>query len=402
MSNAKGTSATKMQKQLVDKQKKKANKSRVGQSVISKSARAAVPGGAVKPDVLKMLTSELVNGNAAQYRYLASLAEPGMPGRPPLDLGEWILDTGMYEFPLEFTVTAGAAGVVYVALVADGWSGASDRQFAVTPGATCWYSGTNATGTPAYGAAAGANDIRQTISAPSDLTLTAGMQWRMVANIVEVWPESVLTNTSGSIMLASMASPSGYDGNSLNNITYATIGQYSQQYVNHTAFPVGGWESGHTARVHLCPSAQTHLAFYDLAATAAVSTAPTFGAVVIGSGFQSGETLRVRVWTKFEISKLSGRCIDPVMQVPDRPIATSTVAPMLALANIPHTKGVPAKHAARPIMAMEAVTPGSATSLLGQVKDGFAGLLGTGLKAASSFLPGIVGKGISALSKLIF
>ncbi len=397
---------SKLSKDLAKKEKKAENKALAPSSVITKGPRRTVPGGPGKPDVLVMLRNELLAGNAAVYRYLAALSEPGISGRPPLDMGDWLLDTGLYEFPLDFTLTAGAAGVVYCALVADGWLNDTQNQFAVTPGATAWCSGTNATQTPAFGTAAGVNDVRLTITAPSDLTLVANMSWRMVANILEVWPESVVTNTSGSIMLCSAASPTALETSALNNAGYGPLAATSQSFINHTAYPASGWESGHTARVHITPSSSDAVKFKPLQAAASTATAPTFGAVMIGSGFQAGEVVHVRVWTKFEISKGTGRSIDPTPTTFERPSFANVAQPLAALSVVPHTKGPAMVHAARPILAMEAVKPGSATTLGSTlatgVKDALPSLLQTGLKAATNFLPSIIGKGISALGSLIF
>ncbi len=397
---------SKLSKDLAKKEKKAEAKALVPNSVITKGPRRPVGGGQGKPDVLTMLRNELLAGNAAVYRYLAMLSEPGMSGRPPLDMGDWLLDTGVYEFPLDFTLTAGAAGVVYCGLVADGWLNDSQAQFAVTPGATAWCSGTNATQTPATGTAAGANDVRLTISAPSDLTLSQYMSWRMVANILEVWPESVETATSGSIQMFSAASPTALETSALNGATYASIANASQSYINHTAYPLGGWESGDTARVHITPSSSDCLKFKQLALTASAATVPTFGAGFIASGLTAGQVVHVRVWTKFEVSKGTGRSIDPTPTSFERPSMANVAQPMAALSVVPHAKGPAAYHAARPILAMEAVKPGSATSLgaalSNGVKDALPSLLASGLKAATNFLPTIVGKGISALGSLIF
>jgi hypothetical protein len=353
-----------------------------------------------KPDVYKMLHDELVQSNAATYKYLSSLSEPGLAGRPPIDIGEWLLDTGIYEFPLDFTLTAGAAGGIYVALVADGWKNQTETQFAVTPGSIAWCSGVNGTNTPALGSAADANNVRLTISAPNDLALVANMDWRMVANIVEVWPESVLTNTSGSLLLATAASPTAIETAALNNTNFSTLSTSSQQFINAKEYPLGGWTSGKTARTHLVPNSQDCLKYNYLPATASATTAPTFGAVVIGSGMQPGQVVHVKVWAKYEISRGTGRSIDSTPSSLMPASKENVAKPLAALSQLPATMGTPQHHAIRPLLAMEAVRPGSATTLSGMLKDGFGSLLNTGIKAASSFLPGIIGKGFNAFKNL--
>lgn len=386
----------------LSKENKHENKSQSATSVITKGPRATVAAGPGKPDVLAMLRNELLAGNAATYRYLAALTEPGVSGRPPLDMGDWLLDTGLYEFPLDFTLTAGAAGVVYCALVSDGWLNDSQAQFAVTPGATAWCSGANASTTAVWGQAADANHLRKTITAPSDLTLSVSQSWRLVASILEVWPESVATNTSGSIQMFSAASPTSLEQSTCNGVSYQNVADMSQSFINHTPFAANNWEAGHTARVHVTPSSSDCMKFRGLTAASSGTTAPTFGAGFIASGFQVGEVVHVRVWTKYEISKSTGRSIDPTPTTFDRPSLSNVAAPLSALSVVPHARGPAAVHATRPILAMEAVRPGSATSLGTVFKDGIGSLFNMGIKAASSYLPGILGKGISALSSLFF
>lgn len=282
-------------------------------------AHAAAPRNgrvnAAEPDPRRNQDNKLVNKvnheDAALVNFLDGLTNPDAPPcRVPLLLGEFVLESNVFQAEYSGTVTAPAGGKVYVAAAPDNWvtlanDGTPYNQFSAyaggTQGAPVWTSlGASAT-TPAPAAAAGATN--STYASPVlDPGSGAATRMRVTAVHLEIWSDAPAQTAQGDLTVAVIQNAQAAGNFPLNSADYGTIVQQPQDWVAHVEYPLAGWKSGQRVCAHLTQWDEQCFALETLP-TAGQLTAPIFCIAAFGSGMSSGQTLSYKITISYEMTK---------------------------------------------------------------------------------------------------
>jgi len=294
--------------------KKKKNNTRKRKGTVKGKAnlgfnRASAVSGAAKPNrnPLALMERKLSGQDAGIAAYLLGITTPSLPCRVPVVLGEFELDTNTYSYVFNGAISCTAGGFGYVAACLDGWvengnDAGPNSQFCsfTTGGYPVWthVAGGAATTTIATGGASGIDHAK--VQMPVlDAAFNSASRYRMTSVILSFWPDSPATTTQGDLCIAALASDQAAAQGALNNVNFATVAGYPQEFVSHMEIPLPNWESG--VQSHAIPIAYSENCFVIQYMPATGATlAGAIGAVAIVTGAASGQTFRYRIEYKYE------------------------------------------------------------------------------------------------------
>jgi hypothetical protein len=273
------------------------------------SRAATIDSGARNQE--NKLVGKVNHEDAALVNFLDSLTNPNAQPTPvPLLLGEFELETDLYQVTYTSTAIAGVAGMAYVAVGVDNWftnvnDGTPYNQFIAPNGATqgnvVWSSITNATVVPAEAAVGGANDVK-TAAKSLGPNISANTRLRCTAVHLEVWSDSSQQVSQGDITIAAIQNNEAMTSTALNNVSFNNITAYQQDYVAHEEFPLSGWKSGQRVHAHLTQWDEQCFAVERVPASGTV-VAPIFALAAVGTGMASGQSFSYRVTMNYETTR---------------------------------------------------------------------------------------------------
>jgi hypothetical protein len=370
-----------------------------------KGRRRGPPGGRPNPGVTKArnnaqaapnrnptatLTSLLTEQESAIANYLAALSVPGYPGRVPLSMGDFELITNTYEYVFNGACSAGANGLAYAAAVPDGWlesgndAGPAQQYLsyaAGTQGYPVWQSGANASQTPVNTGASGANDFKFAFPVGGlDPGFDNVIQYRLVALILEAWPDGAAQTTQGDLTIAAIATEEALQDGALNAVNFSTVAAYPREYVNHLELPLSNWPSGHVASINMVPYGQSCVNMNSCPAVG-LATAGLFGAAVIGNGMASGQTIRYRFTYKYETTAPRTYQTNTISTSTSMVETTSLAPHIKAMKGVAAAVGPREHQAAKAMVAIKQANPTMGNKLLKVAKStGLGKLVSAGLK----------------------
>lgn len=282
-----------------------------------------------------VLTTALTAKEKAIAEYLHGLATPGYPTKVPIIFGAFELVTNTYQYVFEGVANAGAAGIAYVAAVPDAWQDGGDVEPGPAVGQMLtyaggvggypvWASGFNATSTPAFGGASGANDAKFILPV-LDPGFDAQTRYRMTALILEVWSDAPAQTAQGDITIATVSQTDSLQDYSLNSATFNSIVAQPQEFVRHTEAPLAGWRSGEVLSACMVPFDEQCVSMH-LAPALGSPTAAAFGVVAVGTGMAPGQTFRYRVTYKYETTVPRTYQTNVTIE-PTLPVSTDMIVP---------------------------------------------------------------------------
>lgn len=397
-----GGSAPKLPKTKTRKRTKKISRAVLEGRAGVGTSPAQGAGGAAKPNrgTLGLMKDKLGQADAGVGAYMMGLTTPTLPCRPPWCLGDFELDTNTYSYVFQGTFACTAAGFGYLSCMQDSWlesgndAGPNNQYCCYTTGGyPVWYSpaGSTATVTVPVGVASSADHAK--LQLPKlDQAFTGLTRYRMTAMILSVWPESPATTTSGTLSIAAIGNEQALGDGALNNVNFATIVGYPQEYVQHAESPLPNWDSKMNAHAVGVPFSENCFTFQYVIGTGQATSGTTLMVAAV-SGAASGQVLRFRVEYKYEttapITYQTGleNSIGAVRQVPKE-----TLLPHLAALR-PMTVGVhpPAALPAKGVKAMQTADPGMASNFISAGASALGKTLASAVKSGVKALPYVGG-----------
>lgn len=361
-----------------------------------------------------------VNGeDAALVNFLDALTNPeALPVRVPLLLGEFVLETDLYQVEYSGQSAAGTGGIAFVGVAPDNWftnanDGTPSDQFVAdnigTQGRPVWYSVSTGAGVVDSGAVGSANGAALAYYGTAGKSLGPGIslitRLRCTAVNLEVWSDAAAQTATGDICIASVQGTEGISNSALNGQTYQTASALKQDYVSHQEFPLAGWKSGQRVHTHLTQWDEQCFALEHCPVNG-LQTLPHYGLLAVASGMATGQTFSWKVTFNYETTKYatfqtdssSGRV--PYLE-PSRVVNAMTPLrarpPTLGPAGHGAGKGLNAMVMANPDKAQALMRPGAGNPTF---TDNLASTAKKGLGWLASKIPYVGGLASSAVDWL--
>jgi len=381
----------------VEKPPTRSRKPNVVRQEISSGLGPAIQGtGPSKPQrsTMGMMREKLTQQDAGVAGYLMGLTTPTAPCRPPWVLGDFQLDTNTYSYVFSGVATCSSAGFGYVGAVPDGWSESGNDagpayQFccATNAGKPFWYSpsGTTTTVTAPVGDVSGATHAG--LDLPKlDPGFTTLSRYRLTALILTVWPDSPQQTTQGDLCVAFATSEEALEAGALNNVTWATIAGYPQEYVTHFELPLSNWDPAKASHAVAVPFSENCFTF-NYMPTSGRTTAAGFLMVAVITGAASGQTMRFRAEYKYETTA---------------PTSYQTgLTPILGMRNpVPKETLIPHLNALRPLAISHAPVEALPAKGMLAMKNADPSLFSRVVSGISSVAPTIAGLVKAGISRI--
>lgn len=262
------------------------------------------------------LVAKLTGEDAALVNYMDSLTNwDGLPAKVPILLGEFELETDLYEIKYNVQAEANASGFAFVTFSPDNWysetnDGVPAEQFVGPYGGTSGravnYSASTYVGTalPTFGVAYVAG---QQVAVPPDLgpKVVADTRLRLTSAIMNVWSDAATDTAAGDVVVATIQNSYGMMTNLLNGKTYSQVEAMDEESVVTEAFPLSNWASGFRVHTHLTPWDEQCFGMEKLPAAGYTAATPCYAMVAVGSGMAAGQKFRAEIKVRYEVTRTS-------------------------------------------------------------------------------------------------
>lgn len=282
------------------------------QAQVPTNVRVAAPTPLRNNNQDKLVT-KLTGEDAALVNYMDSLTNwEALPAKVPILLGEFELETDLYEVKYTGSPVANASGFACVGFAPDNWAsiandGTPYEQFVGPVGAANQGYPVNYTIATFVGQASpnGAYATGQQFLPVPQLgpKISAYTRLRLTSAIMEVWSDAAVDTASGDITLAVVQNSTGITQAVLNGVPVSTVDGYDEDFVVTETFPLSNWSAGFKAHCHLTPWDEQCFGMERVPGNGNQTTTPLFAMTASAIGMAAGQKFKFEIKARYETTR---------------------------------------------------------------------------------------------------